>query len=386
MSRRVALVLAVAAMLLTSGCNGFAGLSDVPLPGGPDVGHDPRRITMEAADILNLARQATVKVDDVSVGVVDKIERDGWHAKVTMLIRRDVDLPANTVAAIRQTGLLGEKYVELSAPVAEEPTGTLDDGMVIKLDRTSRSFEVEEVLGALSLLLNGGGIERINTITAELNNALEGREGEFRALLTELTDFTGTLDRSRDAMTDAIDGLDRLSSSAAAGRETIEHALADIPDALRVLAQQRKALVRMLRATSRLSEVATSTIDRTRAALLENLRTLDPVLTQLAASGENIPRALEYLLTFPFPTEGLQALKGDYFNFDLELKLSEQNLLALLGVPGGEGSPPGGGGVLPDLGDLLGDDGEGLLPGLLGGTTSSGSSGGLLGTLLGGGQ
>ena len=33
------------------------------------------------------------------------------------------------------------------------------------------------MLGALSLLLNGGGVAQLKTITSELNNALEGREG-----------------------------------------------------------------------------------------------------------------------------------------------------------------------------------------------------------------
>ncbi|WP_203336965.1 MCE family protein [Nocardioides limicola] len=368
MRRGVPLVVALAGMLLASGCSGFAGLSDVPLPGGPDLGNDPWTITVETADVLNLARQATVKVNDVSVGVVDTIERDGWNAKVTMRIRSDVDLPANTVAAIRQTGLLGEKYVELSPPVTDEPTGAIEDGALIAMDRTSRSFEVEEVLGALSLLLNGGGIDRIHTITTELNNALEGREGEYRALLAELTDFTATLDRHSVAITDAIDGLDRLSSSAAEGQETIERALADIPDSLRILSEQHEALVEMLTATSRLSDVATTTIDRTRVSLLQNLRTLDPVLTQLAASGESIPQALEYLLTFPFPTEGLQALQGDYFNFDLELQIKQQDLVHLLGGGAGSTSPPPGdapGPGVPTLppADILGD----LLDLLLGG-------------------
>lgn len=392
MRRAVALVLVVASVLLSAGCSGFAGLSDVPLPGGPDLGDDPRTITLETADVLNLARQATVKVDDVNVGVVDTIERDGWHAKVTIRIRSDVELPANTVATIRQTGLLGEKFVELSPPVSEKPAGTLDHGAAIAMDRTGRSFEVEEVLGALSLLLNGGGIDRINTITRELNSALGGREEEFRALLRELTHFTAKLDRNRRVVTAAIDGLHRLSASAAKGRKSIELALADIPDALRVLSDQRRQLVRMLEATSRLSGVATTTIERTRQELLANLRLLEPILTQLAVSGKSIPQALEYLLTFPFPTNGLQALKGDYFNFDLELKLSEQNLLLLLtGAHSGEPSTgPHQGGVpnqagVPNLGDLLGNLGDDPVSGLLGnGAGSSDDGGGLLGPLLGG--
>ena len=39
------------------------------------------------------------------------------------------------------------------------------------------------MLGALSLLLNGGGVAQLKTITTELNNALEGREDSAKSVL-----------------------------------------------------------------------------------------------------------------------------------------------------------------------------------------------------------
>ncbi len=46
-------------------------------------------------------------VDDVTVGEVTEVDRIGWHAKVTMLVRKDVELPDNAIADIRQVSLLG---------------------------------------------------------------------------------------------------------------------------------------------------------------------------------------------------------------------------------------------------------------------------------------
>ncbi len=72
-------------------------------------------------------------------------------------IPKDASLPDNAVAQIRQTSLLGEKFVDLDEP--QEPSSDLLGGQdVIGLDRTGRNPEVEEVFGALSLLLNGGGV------------------------------------------------------------------------------------------------------------------------------------------------------------------------------------------------------------------------------------
>ena len=57
-----------------------------------------------------------VRVGDVTVGNVTKIERQGWHALVTMRIDGDVDLPANATAKLGQTSLLGSLHIELAPP------------------------------------------------------------------------------------------------------------------------------------------------------------------------------------------------------------------------------------------------------------------------------
>ena len=79
--------------------------------------------------------------------------------------------------------MLGEKYVALSAPAGTAPAGRLADGDRIPLSRSGRNPEIEEVLSALSALLNGGGVAQLKTITTELNKALEGRENRVKSLL-----------------------------------------------------------------------------------------------------------------------------------------------------------------------------------------------------------
>ena len=68
------------------------------------------------SDVLDLVPQSSVKVADVTVGKVTDVSLDGYTAVVTMELRRDVHLPDNARADLRQTSLLGEKFVSLSAP------------------------------------------------------------------------------------------------------------------------------------------------------------------------------------------------------------------------------------------------------------------------------
>jgi phospholipid/cholesterol/gamma-HCH transport system substrate-binding protein len=309
-SRRLQRIGALAAgVLLLGGC-GFRGASSVTLPGGADTGEDPLTLTVEFLDVLDLVPQSGVRVADVPVGRVKSVEldEDDWTALVTITINRDVELPANAVAAIQQSSLLGEKYVELAPPGNEKPEGRLGDDARIGLERTNRNVEVEELLGALSLVLNGGGLAQLQTINRELGDALEGREEAIKSTLGELDTFIGGLDAQKEEINRALDRTNELAATLAARTATIETALDTIGPGLDVINEQRDLLVSMLEGLARLGDVGTRIINRSAADTVEDLRLLQPILTQLAAAGPDLAGSLELLLTYPFPDSSLSAL------------------------------------------------------------------------------
>ncbi len=358
--------LAVAGAVTVSGC-GFPGLYGVPLPGGPDVGNHPYRVRAEFVNVLDLVPQSAVRVNDVPVGRVERIELDGWIARVTLLVNGDVRLPANAHAELRQTSLLGEKFVALAPPTHAPPEGTLADGALIRLADTNRNPEVEEVLSALSALLNGGGVEQLQVITRELNRALTGRETEVRSLLANLETFIGGLDAQRSHITRALDNLGRLSATLAANRDAIGRSLDTMPAALKVLSDQRRQLTTMLTALARLGVTGTRVINASRDDVLADLARLEPTLRKLAEAGDALPRSLGFLLTFPFPDTALNGIGGDYANAFITLNADVLEILDNLtaqkqaGRPGGGGPRPGPA-SLPTLPGASGD--TTLLPGL----------------------
>lgn len=315
------LLLAVTATL--GGCGLTGGLYDLPLPGGPAIGNNGYQVTAEFNDALDLVPQSSVKVNNVPVGKVTQIalRSDGRAAVVTMLLNGDVHLPANATARIQQTSLLGEKYVSLDNPTSA-PTGSLRAIGKIGLEGTSESVDAERVLGAMSLLLNGGGIAQMQDISRELANVSRGRDGEIRAFLTNVSAFVTTLNSRKTAITGALDSLNRLSSTLQANEGQLTNALDRLPPGLQVLVEQRTQLVAMLKALDSLSTVTVSTLDQSSADMVADLQRLDPILTQLAASGQALPDALQILFTFPFPDSVLGAIKGDYLNAFLVTNLS----------------------------------------------------------------
>lgn len=322
---RAFVALLVGALLLT-GCD--FDVYKLPLPGGTSV-DDPITIKAEFVDVLDLVPKSTVKVNDVSVGRITDVSLDGGHAVVTMQIPRDTDLPANSIAEIRQTSLLGEKFVSLSPPTSGAPEGTLSDGAVIPLDRTGRNPEVEEVLGALSLLLNGGGVAQLKTISTELNKVFDGREDIARSVLDQIRAFMGQLDDNKQHIVDAIDSLNNLAVSVRQQQGSIDAALDELPSALTSIDQQRQDLVTMLTSLNRLGGVGVRVIQASKAGTVETLRQLNPVLTELGNSGKAFVKSFNVFLTYPFvdevvgrdPQVARNLHMGDYTNLSIELDL-----------------------------------------------------------------
>ncbi|MDX6373994.1 MAG: phospholipid/cholesterol/gamma-HCH transport system substrate-binding protein [Nocardioidaceae bacterium] len=313
--------------VVLSGCN--FDVYSLPLPGGTDVGDHPIQVTVQFEDVLDLVPKSTVKVNDVSVGQVKDITLVGFHANVTLELRNDTKLPDNAIAQIRQTSLLGEKFVSLSAPETGASDQPLADGAVIPLDRTGRNPEVEEVLGALSLILNGGGVAQLKTIAQELNKAVTGREDSVRSVLTQIDTFTSSLDTNKTQIVDAIEALNRLALSAHQQEGNIDQALEQLPSALTSIDGQRQDLVRMLQALDQLSGVGVRVIKASKVATIDSLRQLQPVLNQLAASGDNFVKAFNAFLTYPFvdevvgrdPQVARNLHMGDYTNLSVDLDL-----------------------------------------------------------------
>jgi phospholipid/cholesterol/gamma-HCH transport system substrate-binding protein len=320
------------AALTLSGC-GFSGIYDIPLPGGADLGDHPYTVKADFRDVLDLTPQAAVKVNEVPVGRVESIglTKDGWNAEVTLRVNGNVKLPANALANLRQSSLLGEKYVELGSPPDTPSQAKLTDGAVIPLARTNRNVEVEEVLGALSMLLNGGGVEQLNTITKELNNATSGNEPDLKALLNNTNQLVSNLDAQSATITRALDGLNRLSSTLNGQKDKLVSAVDNIGPGLGVLEQQRGQLVTMLNALQNLSGVAIDTVNKSKANVVADLKALLPTLQKLGQAGSDLPKALEILLTYPFSDAAIAGTKGDYFNLYAKIDLNLKDILQNLG-------------------------------------------------------
>ncbi|MGV0794524.1 MCE family protein [Mycolicibacterium sp. XJ1819] len=315
-----ALVLVAATM---SGC-GWQGANSLPLPGTQGRGQGAYMIQAQLPDVTNIQRNSRVRVGDVTVGTVTKIERQGWHALLTMTLDGDVDLPANATAKIGQTSLLGSKHVELAPPVNAPPEGELRAGSLIPLSSSGAYPTTEQTLASLSLVLNNGGIGQIQDITKSLSTAFAGRDDDLRSLIAQIETFIGHLNDQSGNIVDATSSLNGLATQIAEQRPVIDRAIATIPDALAVLRDDRDQLADALDAVGEFGAVAADAVNQTKDGIVQELNGIGPVLESLANAGPALTRSLSLFAMFPWPYETLENwVRGDYANltaiFDLTL-------------------------------------------------------------------
>lgn len=343
MSRRAArAALAIALALTASGCS-FEGLNSLPLPGTVGRGDGATAYRVELADVGTLEPNSPVMMGDVIVGTVARMTVRDWNAEVEVAVEPDAVVPANAVATVGQTSLLGSMHLALDPPVGQRPTGRLAPGSTIDLASSSSYPSTEQTLSSLAVVVNGGGLGQAGDLVREFNAALNGREGEIRDLLVRLNDFVGLLDDQRDQINGSINALNRLSGTLAGQRDVVSAALQRIPAALDVLIRQRPRITTALQRLGEFSDAATGLINDTKADLVRNLSNLEPTLRALADVGPDLGTVLAYAPTFPYTQNFIdRAIRGDYLNqfivFDFTVPRLKRGLL--LGTRwGAEGMP-----------------------------------------------
>ena len=330
------LALGAAAMVLTS-C-GWQGIANVPLNMGPGSAKGAKTIYVQIPDTLALNVNSRVRVADVFVGTVRKIELKDWVPTLTLSVDPEVKLPANATAKIGQSSILGTQHVELASP-PDPSSQPLRDGATIPLDRTSSFPTVERTLASVATVLRGGGIPNLEVIQNEVNNLLTGNADQIRAFLSKLDVFTAELNRQRDDIARAIDSTNNLFAYVASRNDTIDRLLVDLPPLASYLAGARDRVADAVVALGRFNKVTGETLAAASPDLRTNLDILQRPLVQLGRGAPYLLDALRLIVTNPYPLDNVpKVMRGDYINLSLNLDATlsslDNGLLTGTGVTG----------------------------------------------------
>ena len=325
-------------MLTVTGCT-FGGLNSLPLPGAVGRGPGAEVYHVEIANIGTLESNSPVLVNNVVVGSVGPVTVQEWHADVEISVKPGAVIPANAVARVGQTSLLGSMHLSLDPPTGQRPSGRFQPGATIPLSQSATYPSTEQTLASLSAVVNGGALGQIGDIIHNFNTALSGREGQIRDVLSRLDKFVAVLNEQQGNIIASIQELNRFAGTFAGQRDIVERALQKIPPALDVLIRERPRITTALDKLRVFSDTATGLVADTKADLVKNLKSLEPTIRAIADVGPDLDTVLAYVPTFPY-TQNLidRAVRGDYINIFavLDLTVSRAKRTLFLGTRWGQ--------------------------------------------------
>jgi phospholipid/cholesterol/gamma-HCH transport system substrate-binding protein len=363
---RSAAATAAAAGLLVAAAGCSTTMRDLPIP-GTGVSGDTIELEAEFDEALNLAEGAPVKVNGVDSGKVTSITIDDYTAVVQMDVRTNAELHEGATARLRYTTPLGELFVDVTNPPEGEE---LEDGATLGLEETETAPTVEDALAQASLLINGGGLDQLQTITEELNTALGGNEDDMRLLLDQATTFLTRAGATTSSIDAVLTSLNSLSGTLSSRERIINRAMKEIRPAAAVLRRATPELTALLEAVERFSSAANRTVTATRSQLFALLAETEPVLAELA---ENRPRFSHMMQQLVKAADALHGVvPGDYASISIDVHLDNihaGNLPTLQGLLDPRGNEP----TSPDDTDPSGGPDLLSLDGLLGGLAEGGS-------------
>lgn len=288
----IAAAAATGVLTLASGC----GLTVESLP-LPKPGTQGETYTVHAvfANALNLPDQAKVKIGGSDIGTVSHITTKNFQAVVDLTIRKDIDLPENATAELRQATPLGDVFVAVSRPPNSADQPPLKSGDTIGIDHTSAGASVEELLLSISMLFNGGGVAALTNLTRELDSVVGGRPQQLASLLRQMTSVTTTLHADSARIDGVLNGFDTMVTTVQQHHDELGQVADTLPSMIGTIAENNRALGDLLNKVSvtstALGDYANTTSGQL-SSLLDNLRKL---MSALAQSRQNFGPLLDAL-------------------------------------------------------------------------------------------
>jgi phospholipid/cholesterol/gamma-HCH transport system substrate-binding protein len=260
-------------------------------------------------DVGDLQSRHSVQVADVRVGEIRSVHlTDDFHAEVRMAIKPGQKIPRNSVALLRTTSLLGEKFIELR-PKGDPAAGPfLRDGDV--LDETAEAPELEFVAEQAITVLGAVVTSDVAGVVRTGAEAFGGRGDDLHALIQDLSAISASLASRTDEIQRIIDGLDTTTSTLAANGDDLASMLTNLATATQVLADNRQRAITALDQLSRLARVQNDVLVKYRSDLDRQIKQVDVILGVAAGQTTELSLLLDWLDKFVAGTP--KVIPGDF--------------------------------------------------------------------------
>jgi phospholipid/cholesterol/gamma-HCH transport system substrate-binding protein len=294
---RVVAPLALAAAVLSAGLAACGGSHDLT-------------VRARFTDVADLAPDAPVMMADVRIGKVDSISLDHDLALVTMSVDPKARVPADVVARVRRTSLLGERIVDFVVPPGVPANAPLlRDGTTIR--RTVVRPDLEDLVKSGSAALAPVAASEVATLVDEGAKGFGSSGGDLRSLVGELKDIVQAYEGRTGDIASVISSMNQLNSTLAPHARQQGLSVVNTARALGALRKQMPALHRAVLALDRLAVGSSSLLDAHSAEMGRFFAQMRTILGVLRQQQSNIAGLLRYA---PFHDRNTQLVEYQEFN------------------------------------------------------------------------
>ena len=249
---------------------------------------DVYRVRVQFNSVSGLPLDAIVRLAGVYIGRVEAIGlTDDGRAVVTLRIRNDVTLRADATASVSSEGMLGEKYLEITAGTSASPVvvdgGSILPGAAVSIDQmvvvmNNIAADAQEMTNAMSNVFGSEAgetrmqaiLENTEALVRDLGQIARSNQASVAASMTNIEELTSALAESVPLM---IENYRSLADEAAA-------LVADNEDGINAtISEVRDLIAGVDRSVVQLEEILQkiNTGDGTAAQLINTSDTIDKV-------------------------------------------------------------------------------------------------------------
>ncbi|MEU9477470.1 MCE family protein [Streptomyces sp. NPDC048191] len=271
---------------------------------------DPVKVTAYFPRTVGIYPGSDVRVLGVRIGEVDKITPEGGRVRVELEYDRGHKVPADAQAAIINSSVVSDRYVQL-LPVYREGA-VMRDGDVIPESRTAVPVELDRIFDSLhgtAEALGPNGANKEGSLSRLLGVSADNLRGQGRNLnqtVEDLSQAVTTLSDGRGDLFGTVRHLQVFTAALAADDQSVRSFDTDLADVAGQLAGERKDLAAALKYLAAALGDVSGFVKGNKKALTSDVRGLAKVTRVLVTQRA----ALEELLTVA-PT-GLSNLQNAY--------------------------------------------------------------------------
>ncbi len=275
------------------------------------------------ANVSNMKKDSHVRIAGVEVGQVQsvKINRD---STVTVEFSADssVVLTEGTRAVIRYDNVVGDRFLALEEGAGG--TKKLNAGDTIPVSRTQPALDLDAVIGGFRPLFSALSPDKINDLSGQLIQALQGQGPSIGSFLAQAAVVTNTLADRDQLIGEVVVNLNSVLTAFGGKSDKLDKAVVSLSELVDRLAQRKTDISNAVAYTDAVANSIAGLLTEARPPLAKTVHEVDRVAGLVVADHEYFDN---FLNTLPDKYRALsrQGIYGDFFSFylcDAVLKLN----------------------------------------------------------------